>query len=371
MSASSRDLERALGAFLSLDVREVEHAGVTFANFGLRPRKNLRTLDTGSGVEGIARRLNEESVPTWGEGKRKSAFWRGSYIRKILANKAAIGIFTPNETGSDEGTGARRNKPLEPVPNYYPAVIEEELFERVSGRLGTIAPRGRNADRAPTSVVAGVAKCARCGTTMIRIPKGKSPKAPYTYLVCSKAHARAAGCKSLAVRYDSVEEALRVNARAIIENAPRGADTTELEDEIAALNDIIDILHDEQSFLVDELVRTKSKAMRQALRQKEKELEEAIDKLKALRSRRDATASGYVVKRLQALQKTLEGRPFNISEANRALKQTVKSIVVDPQAGRLTIHWHHSDIATEDIPFWSRYAGFGKNEHAKRIRSEA
>ena len=45
MSARSRDLERALGAFLSFDVREVEHAGVTFANFGLRPRKNLRTLE--------------------------------------------------------------------------------------------------------------------------------------------------------------------------------------------------------------------------------------------------------------------------------------------------------------------------------------
>lgn len=77
-----------------------------------------------------------------------------------------------------------------------------------------------------------------------------------------------------------------------------------------------------------------------------------------MRRHRDATASVYVVKRLQTLRDTLERKPFDISEANRALKQTVKRIVVDPQVGNLTIHWHHSDTTTEDIPFGSRHAGF-------------
>jgi DNA invertase Pin-like site-specific DNA recombinase len=312
--------------------------------------------DAGSGVEGIARRLNEEHVPTWGEGKRKSAFWRGSYIRKILASKASIGVFTPHETGSDENTGARRDRPLKPIPNYYPAVVEQDLFERVSGRLGTIAPRGRNADRSPTSVVAGVAKCAQCGSTMVRISKGKAPKAKYTYLVCSKANARATGCERLAIRYVSVEEALRANAAAIVENAPRGPDTTELESQIAAQSETVDSLHDELRFLVDELVKSKSKAVRQVLTQKERQLEEANDKLKAMRELRDATASGHVVKRLQTLQETLGRNPFSISDANSALKQTVRSIVLDAKAGSLTIHWHHSKTPTEDIPFWSRHA---------------
>jgi len=80
--------------------------------------------DAGTGIEGIARELNLKNVPTWGEGKRKAAFWRGSYIRKILANKAVIGTFTPHVTRTDDDTGARRDQPLEPVINYFPSVVE-------------------------------------------------------------------------------------------------------------------------------------------------------------------------------------------------------------------------------------------------------
>jgi len=108
--------------------------------------------DAGTGIEGIARELNLESAPTWGEGKRKAAFWRASYIRKILVNKAVIGTFTPHVTRTDDDTGARQDQPLEPIPNYYPSVVDPELFERISGRLSTTAARGRNAGRAPTSL---------------------------------------------------------------------------------------------------------------------------------------------------------------------------------------------------------------------------
>jgi hypothetical protein len=80
------------------------------------------------------------------------------------------------------------------------------------------------------------------------VSKGKAPKSKYTYLVCSKAHAKAKGCEYQPVRYEAVEETLRVNARAIIENAPRGADTSQLETEIAEQSNIIDVLTDEQRF---------------------------------------------------------------------------------------------------------------------------
>ena len=246
--------------------------------------------------------------------------------------------------------------------------VDPELFERVTGRLGTVAARGRNAGRSPTSVVAGVAKCARCGSTVLRVSKGKPPKARYTYLVCSKAHARAKGCEYQPVRYDSVEEALRTNARAIVESAPRGADTGELEEKIEEQNDIIDALVDEQRFLVDEVIKYKSAAMRRALREKELELKKAAEELTRMRQQRDATASSYVIKRLAALQQALERKPFSIAEANSALKQAVQAIALDPE-GSLKIHWHHSDVPTADIPFWSRHAGF-ENEQAKQTAPE-
>jgi hypothetical protein len=190
---------------------------------------------------------------------------------------------------------------------------------------------------------------------VLRVSKGKPPKARYTYLVCSKAHAKAKGCEYQPVRYESVEEALRVNARAIIENAPRGTDTTELEQEIAEEGHVIDALTDDQRFLVDEVIKHKSSTMRRALREKELELRKAMNDLTAMRQRRDAIASGYVIKRLATLQEALESEPFNIPEANNALKQAVQNISLDPE-GSLTIRWHHSEIPTENIPFWSKHS---------------
>ena len=65
--------------------------------------------------------------------------------------------------------------------------------------------------------------------------------------------------------------------------------------------------------------------------------------------------TGYVVKRLAKLQEALEREPFSVPEANNALKQTVQNILLHPE-GNLTIHSHHSEIPTADIPFWSKHS---------------
>lgn len=313
--------------------------------------------DMGLGIDTIARELNTASVPTWGDGKRKARFWRGSYIRRILTNRAVIGEFTPHTTGSDEETGKRRDTPLEPIHNLYPVAVDRELFERVSSRISTTAPRGRNAGGTPTSVVAGVAKCARCGSSMLRVSKGKPPKAKYAYLVCSKAHAKAAGCEYLPVRYESVEEALRANAAVIVRDAPRGDDTGELEERIDEQAVHVSVLEDRQQTFVEELVRSKDETLREEMRANGKKLAQAVAELRRMRALRDATASAYVVKRLEALGDALERNPFDVAAANRTLRQAAQAVVVDP-TGNLTIHWHHSDTPTEDIPFWTRRGGF-------------
>ena len=45
VAAGRRDFERALGAFLALDVGEVERRAVGFEDFRLRPRQHLRALE--------------------------------------------------------------------------------------------------------------------------------------------------------------------------------------------------------------------------------------------------------------------------------------------------------------------------------------
>ena len=125
--------------------------------------------DQGWSHDRIARWLNTQRTPTWGGGKRQATHWRGSYILKITKSAAAIGTFIPRRTEHDELTGARRDVPLDPAHNYYPSVVDRDLFERVRARTSVTAPRGRNAGRVTTSIFAGLIKCAHCSGTVTRL----------------------------------------------------------------------------------------------------------------------------------------------------------------------------------------------------------
>jgi hypothetical protein len=142
----------------------------------------------------------------------------------------------------------------------------------------------------------------------------------------------------------------------IIEEAPRGLETEELEAEIANLDMVVDVIADQARDLIDELVREKSGALRRRLREKEAELEAAQERLRALRAQRDALARPYVQRRLATLEEALVRVPRSVVEVNRALKEAVSKIILDPEAGTLAIYWPHASEATGDVPFFSRHS---------------
>jgi hypothetical protein len=253
-----------------------------------------------------------------------------------------------HKTEHDPDTRKRSDKLLGNVEGYYPAVVDRELFERVSARLGATAPRGRNAARPVTSLVAGVAKCARCGGSIIRVSKGD-----YVYLLCSRAHAKA-GCEYQAVHYREVEDALRLNADALIEEAPRGSSTEDLEREIVGLDLRLDDMKDDARDLLRELREARSPTIREAFRQAERNIEAAEAKLQQLRDRRERLGTPFVVRRLNALRDELKREEFDVAAANRVLKAAVDRIVLNPEAGRLELHWRDSDAVSE-VPVWSRH----------------
>ena len=98
--------------------------------------------DAGDGFERIAKDLNQRGEDTWGGscGQRRADHWRGSYMRKILTSSAPIGTFTPHTTEYDEVTRARRDKPMEPIVNMFPAVVGEDLPTQHINALWTSWP---------------------------------------------------------------------------------------------------------------------------------------------------------------------------------------------------------------------------------------
>ncbi len=323
----------------------------------------FKMADEGLGQHRIAQRLNEQRVPTWGGrgNQRRAECWHRSYVRKLLTNSAVVGTFTPHQKDKDT---KKRRRPCDPIVNYFPAVVEGELFERVASRARAPAARGRNASTEPASIFAGVLRCAHCGGLVTRVSKGA-----YVYLVCSKANRKGTGaCRYLAVAYKDVESALRANAKVIIRDAPRGRETAELDEEIAKLDADADAIEAQAYRLADELIQDNSgAAVRARLRAKEAEWKAARERLRDLRTRRDAVARPYVQRRLDALRNALRRKPLNVVEANKALKEAVSKIVLDAEAGRIAIHWHHAaERPTEGVPFFSKHTEF--YQRSKRHR---
>ncbi|HVK09554.1 MAG TPA: recombinase family protein, partial [Gemmataceae bacterium] len=85
---------------------------------GRAVRKIFQWSAEGLGTFGILARLNAEGVPPIG----RSDAWERSYVRKILTSVAVLGTYQPC-------LGSRKRKPEgDPVPGYYPRVIDDKLW---------------------------------------------------------------------------------------------------------------------------------------------------------------------------------------------------------------------------------------------------
>jgi hypothetical protein len=148
------------------------------------------------GMERIARTLNEESVPVFGKGK----MWHRSYIGKILENIAAYGSYQPYSL-----RGGHRYKAGEVLKNYFPAVVTKDIFDKANANIALRKDRGRGRKgKTVTNLFSGMIYCFVCGSKLHIVNKGKGVKGG-RYLYCIKSKAKA-GCESIALRLDKIEE---------------------------------------------------------------------------------------------------------------------------------------------------------------------
>ncbi|MCO1460191.1 recombinase family protein [Burkholderia multivorans] len=281
----------------------------------------------GVGYASIAETFNREGIACFGRAQH----WHRTYIRKILTNDAVVGTFTPHRIVHEGGKKVR--VPLEKVPGYFPAVIPEEVFARVQAQLGP-APKHRGT--VVSNLIAGLARCPHCGSTMTRVTKGPNGGRPK--LVCTKAKA-GAGCQYHAVTLDNVEEAIVANASYITGNVPSGREG--LDDELDAAEVSIAATHEE----IENLLSVLASAPSAAVAQRVQDLEVALE---ALRNERDNLADQLVAangpllgKRVRDLRVALEASPLDRAKANAALRLLLSSVTVDYERGKLVLGWKH------------------------------
>lgn len=293
----------------------------------------------GVGQHTIAAKLNAAGVPVFGRGMH----WHRSYIKKLLESPAAYGEFTPHEIAYVNGRRIRI--PTEPVGGYFPAVIDMEMFRAV--QVGKREPTGAR-QGTTRNMLAGLAKCPQCGSTMTRVSKGSRKRAGRPYLVCTKAKT-GAGCEYHAVRQDDVERAILEGAGQLVGEMPSPND--ELQRRWEAVGTEVDVLEDTIRNTLDSLERAPlSKALAGRLNETERELEEAKARQREIENQIVVTFTNRVMESAQgAFLDAVEAQ--DVPRINAAMRQLFDAAIVDYQTGFLEVHWKHAPEAVSRVMF--------------------
>jgi DNA invertase Pin-like site-specific DNA recombinase len=160
-------------------------------------REIFRDTASGIGMYTVANRLNGAGIATFGGPNG----WHQSYISKILANRSVLGEFQPH-TRID----GKRVAQGPAIKNYFPAIIDEELFFRAQHSKSQRAMGKAGAGRKGAgfaNLFSGLATCAYCKSQMLFENKGSGRKGG-TYLVCDGSR-RQRDCPAIRWRYRDFE----------------------------------------------------------------------------------------------------------------------------------------------------------------------
>ncbi|WP_297490498.1 recombinase family protein [Acidocella sp.] len=171
----------------------------------------------GDGILSITRSLNANNVPTLFGGSRRAKYWQAPGISLLLKNTAVLGTFTPHISRQVNGKTVRTA--LEPILNYYPAVVSPDDFMRVQETR--ISPenlaKGTWVNPPIRNILAYLGQCSHCQSAMIISSRSGKTR----YLVCRKVYLKA-GCQFRTVRYHEVEDTIKQRLHAVlIESFPR------------------------------------------------------------------------------------------------------------------------------------------------------
>jgi hypothetical protein len=136
-------------------------------------RKIFELSIAGLGGYTIAKQLNSKKVPAFGPSHK----WDQSTIHNMLRNRATIGEHQPKQYRD------RKEYPIgDPIPNYYPAVIEESVFQAAqrARQKNLAAGRGRKGS-VLTNLFGGIPTCAYCGSPVQFYSNGNDKS-----LVCAR-----------------------------------------------------------------------------------------------------------------------------------------------------------------------------------------
>lgn len=305
----------------------------------------------GAGAHRIAAMLNKDGIKPFG----RAALWHRSYVLKIIRNRAVIGECVPNVMDHEED-GQRRTRPLTPVPDYFPQIIDPDVFSRAAAmRSSRRAPSTRKGSRPVSHVLAGLARCPRCGSSMGRVSKGSGPKAGHPKLVCYRARSKA-GCEVRGVRVDIVEDAVMGGIEELAMRGDPGTsaqwlDSIKQQQEAKArienqLGRLLSAIAegDEEGGDTRRRLDVSMPTVGKEIRKLERQRQDIEDWLQEVNTKLSMFGPSSVNARLKDLvTEARHGEP-DIVRINAILRQLISRVVVNYDRGEIAFHWHGTGV---------------------------
>ncbi|MES0129432.1 recombinase family protein [Mesorhizobium sp. M0029] len=283
----------------------------------------------GQGQHAIAKTLNREGVPVFGVGK----MWHRSYIKKMLEDPSVVGMHTAHRV--ERAGGKKRRVPTDTVEAYFPPAVERETFEQVAA-LATGRGAGSTV-KGIENILAGLAVCPKCGSTMTRVNKGSRSRPS---LVCVRAKA-GKGCAYKSVSCEQVEFALVEKASEFWRTLPAPDAALEAEwqrllaaeeGHDAAISNIVDAIKGGGS----------STILLDSLRHVEADREEIRKQVSVVGEKVTDALTNRTQQTVERLVEGLRMTTRDIVSINATMRQLFAKVTVDWPSGYLWFHWKHA-----------------------------
>jgi len=298
----------------------------------------------GVGLQMIGRGLNQDGVPLFGHGNQRGKIWQRALVRHLLRTPLVIGTYTPCR--AEVVNGKVRYVPIEPRPDYYPAIVSREDWETLrQRRLAWSAHHGcRNPKRRVANVLSRLARCPKCDRPMVlmrtNIPNQR-------YLNCM-AWRESRTCSDEWIRFPEIEDVFTDDVRFVIERCPKPQLHVEARrvmlKSITSRLSYLRIRLARESADRDTLTMTSRTGRNWAL-----ETEEEMERLHAeryrLRADRNYWQDATLSLKLEELRMAAAAQPRDLVRINDALRSLLVKVTVDWENERLILYWRHGGLS--------------------------
>jgi DNA invertase Pin-like site-specific DNA recombinase len=303
-------------------------------------RRIFRESLEGIGRETIARRLNEERVPLFGQGNQRDKLWQRSLIRHLLYSPSVIGTLVPFI--SEWTDGVQRFRPQTPVENYFPAIISQADWDRIQAKRAAwsahhrcdVPKDGRG------NLLAFLSRCPFCDRPMVLLAAG-GPN--WRYYQCRRAFS-GTGCSDRWVRYPGIEDALTIDIGEVIKSCPKPALTSDArKHHLTQIRARLHVLRERRKSMISEhtQLRLSSRPVLAARESVDSEIDRLLAERKRLRITRPKWLDVTLTARLEKLRAVATTYPLDRKEIHLMFRSLFVKVIVDWENDRLVFHWQH------------------------------